>query len=347
MAEASADPSRLEHRLPALRDWMQRTVPGFHGTLRVEPVEGGQSNPTYRLSAASGEYVLRRRPLGNLLPSAHAVDREYRVIRGLMNTSVPVPRAHGYCDDTAVIGSAFYVMDYVPGRIFFDPRLPEIAADKRAAMFAAMNDVIANLHGIDWRAVGLEGFGRPGGFLSRQIGRWTSQYRASEMQPIEAMDRLIDWLPAHLPAADEVSLVHGDYRMDNLIFHPTEPRVVAVLDWELATIGDPLADFGYHVSAWRITPELFRGLARSDLHQLGIPTEAEYVAAYCRKTGRDGIADWEYYLVFGMFRLAAILQGIRKRAADGTAASQQAIEVGNRAPGVAGEAWALAKGVGA
>jgi len=334
-----------EPYLPALQDWMRDHVPGFRGTLHVQAFEGGQSNPTFRLSALSGEYVLRRRPLGNLLPSAHAVDREYRVQRALEETAVPVARVHGYCADVAVIGSAFYVMDYVPGRIFFDPRLPDVTPDQRAAMFAAMNDVIAHLHGIDWRAVGLEGFGRPGGFLARQIGRWTSQYRASEMQPIEAMDRLIEWLPAHLPAADEVSLVHGDYRMDNLIFHLTEPRVVAVLDWELATIGDPLADFGYHVGAWRITPELFRGLAGSDLRALGIPTEAEYVAAYCHKTGRGVIADWEYYLVFGMFRLAAILQGIRKRAADGTAASQQAIDIGNRAPRVAEAAWAAAQGI--
>jgi aminoglycoside phosphotransferase (APT) family kinase protein len=322
---------------------MHDHVPGFQGTLHMQPFEGGQSNPTFRLSAESGEYVLRRRPMGTLLPSAHAVDREYRVLHALIDTPVPVPRVYGYCSDNAVIGSAFYVMDYVPGRIFFDARLPGVEPDQRQAMFAAMNDVIADLHRVDWRAVGLEGFGRPGGFLARQIGRWTTQYRASEMQPIEAMDRLIEWLPANLPAADEISLVHGDYRMDNLIFHPTEPRVIAVLDWELATIGDPLADFGYHVSTWRITPELFRGLAGNDLRQLGIPSETEYVQAYCRKTGRQGIADWDYYVVFGIFRLAAILLGIRKRAAEGTAASQQAIDVGNRAPRVAELAWGLAQ----
>ncbi|HEY6430838.1 MAG TPA: phosphotransferase family protein [Acetobacteraceae bacterium] len=330
----------------ALQDWMQAHVPGFCGALRMHAFEGGQSNPTFRLSAGSGEYVLRRRPMGKLLPSAHAVDREYRVIRALTGTGVPVPGVYGYCGDDSVIGSTFYVMDYVPGRIFFDPRLPDQPPAERRAMFGSMNDVIAALHSVDWRAAGLEGFGRPGGFLARQIARWTSQYRASEMQPIEAMDRLIAWLPAHLPAADEVSLVHGDYRMDNLLFHPSEPRVVAVLDWELATIGDPLADFGCHVSTWRIAPELFRGLAGSDLRRLGIPGEAEYVADYCRKTGRTAIADWEYYLVFGMFRLAAILQGIRKRAAEGTAASQQAIDIGNRAPGVAAEAWALAGRIG-
>ena len=241
----------------------------------------------------------------------------------------------------------FYVMDYVPGRIFYDQRLPGVDPQQRRAMFAAMNDVIAALHGIDWRAAGLEGFGRPGGFLSRQVARWTRQYRASEMQPIAAMDRLITWLPAHLPVADEVSLVHGDYRMDNLIFHPTEPEIVAVLDWELSTIGDPLADFGYHAISWRITPELFRGLAGSDLEALGIPTEAEYLTDYCRKVGRRDIPDWSYYLVYGMFRLAAIMQGILKRAAEGTAASQQAIDVGRRAPEVAAEAWALAQRIDA
>ncbi len=249
----------------ALQDWMRAHVSGFGGAPRMRAFEGGQSNPTYRLSARSGEYVLRRRPMGKLLPSAHAVDREYRVIRALMGTGVPVPRVYGYCGDDSVIGSTFYVMDYVSGRIFFDPRLPDQHLDERRAMFASMNDVIAALHSVDWRAAGLEGFGRPGGFLARQIARWTSQYRASEMQPIEAMDRLIAWLPAHLPSADEVSLVHGDYRMDNLVFHPSEPRVIAVLDWELATIGDPLVDFGCHVSTWRIAPELFRGLAGSDL----------------------------------------------------------------------------------
>ncbi|HEX5326945.1 MAG TPA: phosphotransferase family protein, partial [Acetobacteraceae bacterium] len=269
----------LDAHLPALERWMQHNVRGYRGPIEVQPFEGGQSNPTCQLTAASGAYVLRRRPLGTLLPSAHAVDREYRVQRALAGSRVPVPHLHGYCDDVAVIGSAFYVMDHVPGRIFFDPRLPGLDAAQRRAMFAQMNDVIAALHGVDWRAAGLDGFGRPGGFLARQVARWTQQYRASATVPIEAMDRLIAWLPAHLPTADEVSLVHGDYRMDNLIFHPVEPRIVAVLDWELSTIGDPLADFGYHAIAWRIAPELFRGVTGSDLGALGIPGEQEYLAA--------------------------------------------------------------------
>jgi aminoglycoside phosphotransferase (APT) family kinase protein len=342
-ADNDAAATSLQHRLPALQEWLRRHVAGFAGKLSAEAFEGGQSNPTYRLTAASGDYVLRRKPPGKLLPGAHAVDREFRVLQALSGTAVPVATPRAWCDDDAVIGSAFYVMDYVPGRIFFDPSLPGVPPAERRAMFDAMNAVIARLHGIDWRAAGLDGFGRPGGFLARQIARWSQQYRAATIAPIPAMDRLIAWLPAHLPAADEVSLVHGDYRMDNLIFHPTEPRVVAVLDWELSTIGDPLADFGYHAISWRIPPGLFRGLEGSDFAALGIPTEADYVQAYCRRTGRGSIADWDFYLVYGLFRLAAIMHGILQRAADGSAASQQAVEVGRLGARVAERAWALAQ----
>jgi aminoglycoside phosphotransferase (APT) family kinase protein len=221
----------LQQRLPDLQDWLREHVPGFRGTLRAAAFEGGQSNPTYRLTAASGDYVLRRKPPGKLLPGAHAVDREFRVLRALAGTDVPVATPLAFCDDDAVIGSAFYIMKYLPGRVFFDARLPGVPPAERTKMFDAMNTVIARLHGIDWRAAGLEGFGRPGGFMARQIARWTQQYRAATIEKIPAMDRLIEWLPAHLPAADEVSLVHGDYRMDHLIFHPTEPRIVAVLAW--------------------------------------------------------------------------------------------------------------------
>jgi aminoglycoside phosphotransferase (APT) family kinase protein len=234
-------------------------------------------------------------------------------------------------------------MDYVPGRIIFDPTLPGVPAAERAKMFDAMNAVIAALHGVDWRAAGLEGFGRAGGFLARQIARWTQQYRAATIEKIPAMDRLIEWLPAHLPAADEVALVHGDYRIDNLIFHPTEPRIVAVLDWELSTIGDPLADFGYHAICWRIAPDLFRGLAGVDLGALGIPTEAEYLRTYCSRTGRDSVEQWDFYLVYGMFRLAAIMHGILQRAVDGSAAAADAFEVGRRGARMAAAAWELAQ----
>lgn len=341
-----SDTAAFESRLPALNRWMQGHVPDFSGPLRIEPFAGGQSNPTYRLFAASGDYVLRRRPMGHLLPSAHQIDREYRVQRALAGSGVPVVRMYDYCDDAAVIGSAFFVMDYIPGRIFYDQRLPGLDPTQRRAMFDAMNEVIAALHQVDWRAAGLEGFGRVGGFLGRQIARWTKQYRASETTPVPEMDRLIDWLPANMPGADEVSLVHGDYRMDNLIFHPTEPRVLAVLDWELSTIGDPLADLGYHASSWRIAPEVFRGLRGIDFAALGIPDEQFYIAAYCRRTGRAGIPRWDFYVIYGMFRIAAILQGVLKRALDGIGASRDGVEVGRQGTVIARDAWSLAQQLG-
>lgn len=326
-----------------LSDWMQANVPGYAGPLSAERFEGGQSNPTFKVSAASGDYVLRRKPAGTLLASAHAVDREFRVQKALYGTGVPIARPYALCEDDSVIGSMFYVMECVAGRIFWDPTLPGLAPEERRAMHDAMNATIAALHSVDPGAVGLGDFGRPGSYLARQISRWTKQYRASETAPIEAMDQLIAWLPGRIPARDETRIVHGDFRMDNVMFHPAEPRVLAVLDWELSTLGDPLVDFAAHVTAWRLTPDLFRGLAGVPLASLGIPSEAEYVQAYCQRTGRSEIADWDYYIVFGMFRLAAILQGIVKRALDGTASSREALEVGGRAGRIAQEAWALAQ----
>jgi aminoglycoside phosphotransferase (APT) family kinase protein len=327
--------------------WLSTNVAGFRGPVSAERFAGGQSNPTYKLTAASGNYVLRRKPPGPLLPSAHAVDREFRVMRALAETAVPVPRVYALCEDDAVIGSAFYVMEHLDGRIFWDQRLPEIAnAAERAAMFDSMNRVIADLHKVDYAAVGLGEFGRPGNYMGRQIARWSRQYRASETESIAAMDHLIEWLPEHLPPESPPAIVHGDYRMDNLIFHKSEPRVIGVLDWELSTIGDPLADFAYHVLTWRVTPELFRGLAGVDFAALGIPGEADYVAAYCRRTGRAAIAGWEFYLVYSLFRIAAILQGIAKRAIDGTAASADAAEQGKLARPLAEQAWQLAQSLG-
>ena len=324
--------------------WLGSHVAAFCGPVTAERFAGGQSNPTYKLSAASGQYVLRRKPPGPLLPSAHAVDREFRVMRALAETAVPVPRVYALCEDDAVIGSAFYVMEHLDGRIFWDQRLPEIAsAAERAAMFQSMNRVIADLHKVDYEAVGLGDFGRPGNYMGRQIARWSRQYRASETERIAAMDRLIEWLPEHLPLESPPAIVHGDYRMDNLIFHKTEPRVIGVLDWELSTIGDPLADFAYHVLTWRVTPELFRGLAGVDFAALGLPDEAEYVAAYWRRTGRDAVEGWEFYLVYSLFRIAAILQGIAKRAIDGTAAGADAVEQGKLARPLAEQAWQLAQ----
>src|SRR5712671_860611 len=333
--------------LARLEGWMRGHIDGFRGPLAAEQFAGGQSNPTYKLLSGAGSYVLRRKPLGQLLPSAHAVDREFRVMRALAETAVPVPRVYALCEDDAVIGSAFYVMEHLDGRIFWDQRLPEIAsAAERGAMFESMNRVIADLHKVDYAAVGLGDFGRPGNYMGRQIARWSRQYRASETESIAAMDNLIEWLPEHLPPESPPAIVHGDYRMDNLIFHKSEPRVVGVLDWELSTIGDPLADFAYHVMTWRVTPELFRGLAGVDFAALGIPDEAEYVAAYCRRTGREAIAGWEFYLVYSLFRIAAILQGIAKRAIDGTAAGADAAEQGRLARPLAEQAWTLAEALG-
>jgi aminoglycoside phosphotransferase (APT) family kinase protein len=332
--------------LDRLEVWLGRNVPGFRGPLAAERFAGGQSNPTYRLRAGSGDYVLRRKPPGPLLPSAHAVDREYRVLRALGGTAVPVPRVHALCEDDAITGSAFYVMEYLDGRIFWDQRLLELSRGERTAMFASMNAVIAALHSVDYHAVGLGDFGRPGNYLGRQIARWSRQYRASETETIGAMDRLIEWLPLHLPPEGPAAIVHGDYRMDNLVFHKIEPRVIGVLDWELSTIGDPLADFAFHAMMWRVTPDLFRGLAGVDFAGLGIPTEAEYLAAYCRHTGRAPIAEWEFYIAYSLFRLAAILQGIAKRALDGTAASAEAGDVGRLARPIGEMAWELARNLG-
>jgi aminoglycoside phosphotransferase (APT) family kinase protein len=329
--------------LDRLEYWLGSHLDGFRGPLSAERFAGGQSNPTYRLSAASGDYVLRKKPPGPLLPSAHAVDREYRVMRALAGTGVPVPRVHALCEDEAVIGSAFYVMEFLDGRIFWDQRLLEQSRNERAAMFESMNAVIATLHSLDYAALGLADFGRPGNYMARQIARWSRQYRASETEQQPAMDALIDWLPAHLPPEGAPAVVHGDYRMDNLVFHKTEPRVIGVLDWELSTIGDPLADFAYHALTWRVTPELFRGLAGIDFADLAIPAESEYVAAYCRRTGRAAIGDWEFYLSYSLFRLAAILQGIARRAIDGTAASAEAAETGRLARPIGEMAWELAR----
>ena len=338
-----------QHDLPLdrLETWMRGHIDGFRGPLAAEQFEGGQSNPTFKLLSGAGCYVLRRKPAGQLLPSAHAVDREYRVMRALSGTAVPVPEVYALCEDDSVIGSAFYVMEFVDGRIFWDPRLPGCSTAERRAMFQSMNTVIAALHSVDYVKLGLAEFGRPGNYMARQVARWSRQYQASETAKQPAMDRLIEWLPRHLPPEGEARIVHGDYRIDNLIFHATEPRVIGVLDWELSTIGDPLADFAYHAMAWRVTPELFRGLAGVDLAALGIPSEDEYVAAYGARTGRGRTPDWEFYMVYSLFRLAAIMQGIAKRAIDGTAASREADELGRLARPVGEQAWALARSLGA
>jgi aminoglycoside phosphotransferase (APT) family kinase protein len=327
----------------ALADYLRGQIDGFSGAVTVEQFRGGQSNPTYLLSAAGRRFVMRSKPApaAKLLPSAHAIEREFRVISALGHAGIPVPATYCLCEDESVIGRAFYIMEYVDGRVLWDQSLPGMTPDMRRAHYAEMNRVIAALHGVDYRAIGLEGFGKPGDYLARQIGRWSKQYQASATEEIVAMDRLMQWLPEHIPAGDETAVVHGDFRMDNLVFHPTEPRIAAILDWELATLGHPIADFSYHCMSWRIPPAQFRGIGGLDLVSLGIPSEAEYVAMYCRRTGRESIPNWDFYLAYNMFRLAAILQGIMKRALDGTAASQQALDAGKRARPLAEMGWRL------
>ncbi len=339
----STIPVQEKHRfdVAALQRYMQQHVEGFSGELNVEQFKGGQSNPTYRLSAGGRNYVLRRKPPGKLLASAHAVDREYTVITALANTKVPVAKTYCLCEDESVIGTAFYILDCVEGRVLWDPALPGLTPEVRCAMFDEMNRVIAELHLVDHVAIGLAEYGKPGNYFSRQISRWTKQYRASETERIDAMDRLIAWLPEHIPPGDETTIVHGDYRLDNMIFHPSEPRVLAVLDWELSTLGHPLADCAYHCMTWHIPAGVFRGLGGAKLAELGIPDEAEYVRMYCERTGRGPIDPdhWDFYMAYNLFRLAAILQGIAGRVKDGTASSAQAAQMGAAARPLADLAW--------
>jgi aminoglycoside phosphotransferase (APT) family kinase protein len=320
MSTQTLDTSRLG-------PYLAEHIPGFSGELTADKFAGGQSNPTFKLTADGVSYVLRRKPPGELLASAHAVDREFRVISALQETDVPVPKSFVLCEDESIIGSMFYVMEYLDGRVMWDPLIPEAADNReRAAIYDAMNQTLAALHTVDVEAVGLADFGRPGNYFERQVVRWSKQYRASETRLIEGMEFLMKWLPDNMPEDDgSVSLVHGDYRLDNIMFHPREPRVVAVLDWELSTLGHPLADLAYQVMAWMLPRDSgIKGLQGVDRAALGIPTDEEYIARYCERTGRSGIDNWNFYIVFCLFRLAAILQGIVKRAEIGTASSSEA-----------------------
>ena len=342
----------------ALQAWLGANLEGFAGPLAVEQFKGGQSNPTYKLLTPGAAYVMRSKPgpAARLLPSAHAIEREFRVMRALHATGVPVPRMHLLCEDEAVIGRAFYVMEFVAGRVLWDQSLPGFERAGRAAVYDEMNRVIAALHSVDVGAVGLADYGKPGNYFERQIARWTRQYQASVgpngPAPIEAMERLIDWLPAHIPPGarddSQVSVVHGDYRLDNLVFHPTEPRILAVLDWELSTLGHPLADFSYHCMAWHIRPGQFRGIGGLDLAALGIPDERAYVQRYAERTGRGDadavMADWNFYMAYNLFRMGGILQGIARRVVDGTASSEQARQAGAGARPLAELGWEFAAG---
>lgn len=327
-----------------LAEYLAATM-GLHGSVSIQQFAGGQSNPTYLVRVGTEQLVLRTKPMGNLLPSAHAVDREFRVITALAHTDIPVARALALCTDTDVIGRIFYLMEYVEGRIFWDPLLPDLHTLQRAAIFDEMNRVIAALHKVNPAVVGLLDYGRSGSYLQRQVARWTRQYKASETTRIDAMEHLIDWLPAHLPEDSGTSLVHGDFRLDNLIFHPTQPRALAVLDWELSTLGDPLVDFAYNAMSWHIDKSYsgLRGVSGADLTSLGIPTEASYVERYCERTGRTRPERWDYYIVYNLFRLAGILQGIAARALQGNAANPTAEEYGRHTKPLAEMAWLKAR----
>ncbi|OZI34007.1 phosphotransferase family protein [Bordetella genomosp. 10] len=329
--------------LPALSAYLSRHGLADAATLRLCPLSGGQSNPTYLLEDKDGCRVLRKQPPGQLLPSAHAVDREYRVMSALADTDVPVPPMLHYCDDRAIVGTPFYLMGYARGRVFMDPALPGLAPDERRAIYGEAGRVLAALHRVEPARVGLADYGRAGGYYARQVARWSRQYRETETQRIPAMEALIDWLPRHLPPEEGASLVHGDYRLDNLVFDPEAPRAIALLDWELSTLGHPLADLAYHCMCWRISPALWRGIAGLDLDSLGIPGEAEFVADYCRARGIRPPDNWDFYLAYSFFRIAAILQGVYARGLAGNAAGDDAHEMGARVAPLAELGWAAAQ----
>jgi aminoglycoside phosphotransferase (APT) family kinase protein len=342
-------PVREAHRFDEakLARYMQDHVDCVRGTIKILQFEGGQSNPTFHLTDGAGRmYVLRKKPPGKLLPSAHQVDREYKVIKALADhTDVPVPKPYALCQDDGVIGTAFYLMEFLPGRILADPKMPGISPADRGKIFDSMNDVLARIHNVDYRTVGLGDFGREGQYIQRQIARWSSQYDLARTGHIEAMESLKAWLPGNIPAGDETCINHGDYRLGNTIVHPTEPRIVAVLDWELSTLGHPLADLGYNCMMYHFGEGFGAsgGYADVDLGSFGIPTEKEYVAAYARRTGRGEIPNWEFYVAFSLFRLAAIVQGVYKRGLDGNASSESAKQYGDRARVLAELAWSMVK----
>jgi aminoglycoside phosphotransferase (APT) family kinase protein len=328
-----------------LASHLEQHLPGFRGPLAVQQFQGGQSNPTYLLTTPDARYVMRSKPgpAAKLLPSAHAVEREFHVMRALASQDIPVPSTLLLVEDESVIGRAFYLMEHVEGRIFWEQSLPGLSAAERGSIYDEMNRVIARLHTVDVERAGLADYGKTGNYFTRQIGRWSKQYRASETVRIDSMDRLIEWLPHHIPPGDETTVVHGDYRMDNLVFHPTEPRIVAILDWELSTLGHPLADFSYHCMSWHIAPGAFRGIAGLDLAALGIPTESEYIRRYAERTGRARIEHWNFYLAYNLFRIAAILQGVYKRATEGIASSDNALKAGDNARALAELGWQYAE----
>ncbi|MDC3401575.1 phosphotransferase [Alphaproteobacteria bacterium] len=332
-----------------LEQYMQGHVDGFEGPLEVRQFKGGQSNPTYQLITPNKKYVLRRKPPGKLLPSAHAVDREYRVITALAKVNFPVARSYCLCEDESVIGTMFYIMDMVEGRILWDPCLPDLPRADRRPLFEAKIKTLADLHKVDYAAIGLEDYGKPGNYFTRQISRWSKQYVASETQSIDSMNKLMDWLPNNIPNDDANSIVHGDYRLDNIVMHPTENRVLAVLDWELSTLGHPLGDFTYHLMQWFMPTDgaSTSSLLGVDFKELNIPNADEYTRLYCEHTGRDGIENMDFYIAYNMFRLAGILQGIVGRVRDGTASNAHAAQMEDRVQPLSDQGWYFAQKAGA
>ncbi|CAM3501595.1 phosphotransferase [Polaromonas hydrogenivorans] len=334
----SSTPSSWE----ALEQYLRAQGLAGSGTIHIAVLSGGQSNPTFKITTDRGSYVLRKQPQGYLLPGAHAIDREHRVMQALQNTAVRVPKMLAYCEDSTMLGTPFYLMEFLDGRVLVDQALPGMMPSERNSIYREMNRVIAALHGVDYRAVGLASYGKSGNYVGRQIARWSRQTRESTLPVGDAMHRLMEWLPENLPERDETTLVHGDYRLDNLVFHPSEPRVIGVLDWELSTLGHPLADFSYQCMSWHIPPALWRGIGGLDLAALGIPSEAEYVQMYANATGRQVAEHWNFYIAYNLFRMAAILHGIAQRAADGNAASANALETGAKAGPLAELGWQCA-----
>ena len=328
-----------------LARYLSGRLEGFTGPIAVRQFAGGQSNPTFEITAGARRYVLRKKPPGQLLPSAHLIEREYRVMHALQHTGVPIIPPRLLCEDASVIGTAFYVMDFAEGRVFRDPALPGLAPHERAAVYAEMGQTMARLHAVHWREAGLEGFGKPGGYIARQIALWTRQYEAAKTHPIPNMDALIAWLPVHTPRDDKTTIAHGDFRLENLMFHPSDIRVIGVLDWELATLGHPFADAAYNCLIWHLDPATpnFGGLAGRDLAALGIPSEADYLAAYAGHAGLDGIPDYRFYLAFAFFRFAAICQGVYARALAGNASAPNALETGLQAAPLAALGWQAAQ----
>ncbi|TNE40262.1 MAG: phosphotransferase family protein [Alphaproteobacteria bacterium] len=325
----------------ALFNYLTENVEGFKGPLTIRQFQGGQSNPTFLLQTPERDYVMRKKPPGNLLPSAHAVDREYKVISALQKSDVPVPRVFCLCENEDIIGTAFYIMEKIEGRVIRIPHIPEAEPAERAAIYDAMNDAMARLHNADVDALGLGDFGKKGNYFERQIGRWTKQYRASQTDNLEMMENLINWLPANLPKSDESAIVHGDFRLENMILHPTEPKVLAILDWELSTLGHPLADLAYNCMPYHFTHPRTGGLTGVDFKTSGIPTEEAYIEAYCRRTGRDGIDNWGFYMAFSFFRIAGIVQGVYKRGLDGNSSSRVGKEYAAFANMLATIGWSM------